>query len=206
MDAQALLGSFGYLIIFLSVFIESGVIIGLVLPLPGFSLLFTAGVFAASSKQFDTIAIIAVGFSAAVLGYIVGYFTGSHYGRKLFYEKNTSKYFTKEQGLATEKFMKKYGYSTLIIGRFLPIIHSLIPIMSGIAKTPFAAFMIVNVLGALVWTISATMLGYYLGQSVPNAQYYIIPFVVASLVVANTPIGKRLISKITKRIDGIEEK
>lgn len=200
-DTQTLLESFGYLVIFASVFIESGVILGLVLPLPGFSLLFTAGVFAATGGQFNPIAIIAIGGLGAILGYVVGYYTGATYGRKLFYQKDTTRYFTREQGEKTEKFMKKYGYSTLIIGRYLPVIHTLAPILSGIAKTPKLPFMVANIAGGLIWAISATLLGYYLGQTLPKAQYLVIPLIIISLLLVHSPIGKRVVARITAKIE-----
>lgn len=202
MGAESLLESFGYMVIFVSVFIECGVLLGLVLPLPGFSLLFAAGVFAATGRM-DEIAIIIVGSLAAIAGYIAGYFTGSKYGRKLFYEKTTSKYFTRQQGLATEKFMKKYGYSSLFLGRFLPIAHNVVPLLSGVAKTPLLPFMVVNVIGGVAWVASSTLLGFYAGQSFANAQYLVLPFVLALIVFANTPFGKRFMVLIVKKIENI---
>lgn len=200
MDVGTLLESFGYFIIFLSVFIESGVILGLVLPLPGFSLLFAAGVFATTDKL-SLLGVIVTGSLAAILGYVVGYYTGLKYGRKLLYEKKTERYFTAKQGKAAEKFMKKYGYSTLIIGRWLPVLHSVAPLLSGIAKTPFTPFMITNIVGGILWVLSSTLLGYYIGQVVPNAQYYIIPFVAALVIIVNTSYGKRLANRITKKVE-----
>lgn len=200
MDTQSLLESFGYLIIFLCVFIESGVILGLVLPLPGFSLLFTAGVLAAGG-QMNPLTVIIVGSVAAILGYVVGYYTGFKYGRQLFYEKNTGKYFTAKQGQATERFMKKYGYSTLVVGRFLPVVHNVAPLLSGVARTPLAPFMIANVIGGIAWVIVSTLLGLYIGKAVPDAQKYVIAFVVATVIFANTPWGRRLWEKIGRRIE-----
>lgn len=202
MDTQSILESVGYIGIFVSVFIECGFILGLVLPLPGFSLLFTASVFAANDKM-DLSTIIIVGISAAILGYISGYFTGKKYGRKLFFEKNTKKYFTQKQGEQTERFMHRYGYSTLIIGRFLPVMHSLAPILSGVAKTPFGPFMLVNVLGAIAWTLTASLSGYYLGKSVPYAQYMAIPLVVFLAIFMNSRRGKGLIRDIGKWFEQI---
>lgn len=199
-DAQSLLESFGYLIIFLCVFIESGVPLGLVLPLPGFSLLFTAGVLAAGG-QMNPVAVIVVGSIAAILGYIVGYYTGFRYGRRLFYEKNTGKYFTAKQGEATERFMKKYGYGTLVIGRFLPVVHNVAPLLSGVAKTPITPFMAANVVGGIVWVIVSTFLGFYIGKAVPDAQKYVIALVVATVIFANTPWGRRLWEKIGSRLE-----
>lgn len=202
MDAGSLLESFGYFIIFLSIFLECGVLLGLILPLPSFSLLFLAGVFATTDKL-DLMSVIIVGSLGAIAGYIVGYYTGLKYGRKLFYEKETKKYFTEKQGKSAERFMKKYGYSTLIIGRWLPVIHSVAPIFSGIAKTRLMPFMIANVVGGFIWVASSTYLGYYLGKVVPNAQYYVLPFIIVGAIAFNTPLGKRIVGRITKRIEEV---
>lgn len=200
MDAGSLLESFGYLIIFVSIFIECGVLLGIILPLPSFSLLFAAGVFVNSDKLSLPI-IISVASVAAILGYVAGYFTGLKYGRKLFYERKTDKYFTAEQGKAAERFMKRHGYSTLVASRWLPVMHNLAPLLSGVAKTPFTPFMVVNVVGGVLWAASTTYAGYYIGKIVPNAQYYIIPFIVAGVVIINTPYGKRVTAQLIKRIE-----
>lgn len=202
MGAETLLESFGYFVIFLCVFIECGVLLGLVLPLPGFSLLFAAGVFAAGGRM-DIAAVITIGSLGAIAGYIAGYFTGAKYGRKLFYEKSTGKYFTKKQGLATEKFMKRYGYSALFVGRFLPVAHNVVPLLSGVAKTPVVPFMVVNVAGGIAWVASSTVLGFYAGQNIPYAQYLVLPFVIALVIFANTPFGKKFMASVTRKIENI---
>jgi membrane-associated protein len=200
MGADSLLESLGYLGIFISVFIECGVPLGLILPLPGWTLLFSAGVLAASDIL-DVPTILAVGILAAILGYIAGYFTGYKYGRKLFFEKPTKKYFTADQGRKTEKFMQKYGRITLVAGRFLAIVHNLAPILSGVAKTPFLSFMILNVIGAVLWVFSGVFLGFFIGRQVPNAPYYVIPLVIIFMIAINTRPGHRLINKISKRLE-----
>lgn len=197
MDTATLLESFGYAVIFVSVFIECGVLLGIILPLPGFTLLFTSGVLAAAGKM-DPVIAIAVGSLAAISGFIVGYYTGSRYGRRLFYEKETRKYFTASQGKTVEKFMNRYGYISLIAGRFLPIVHNIIPLLSGIAKTPFVPFMIVNVAGAVLWVSLAVLLGIFAGQSLPHAEYYGIPILVGAILLANSPLGRRAFKKIAR--------
>lgn len=199
---ESVLESVGYVGIFASVFIECGFLPGLVLPLPGFSLLFTASVFAASG-QMDLPTIIIIGIIAAILGYASGYFTGLKYGRKLFFEKETRKYFTRQQGEMTERFMKKYGYTTLIISRFLPIMHSLAPLLSGVAKTPLLPFMIVNVVGGVAWVLTATLLGYYMGQTIPGAQYFAIPLVIAVLWLVNTRSGHKILMRIAHKVESL---
>jgi membrane-associated protein len=202
MDTAAILESIGYTGIFISVFIECGVPLGLILPLPGYTMLFTAGVFAAGG-HLNFWVIIIIGMLAAVLGYMVGYLTGYRYGRKLFFERKNKKYFTPEQGRKTERFMRRFGYSTLIIGRFIAFVHNLAPILSGIAKTPFGYFMIANVVGAILWVSSAVLLGYYLGQTVPNAQTYVIPVVLSILIFLYSPYGRRLIKKVVGKIEDL---
>lgn len=199
MDSESVLQSIGYIGIFISVFIECGVPLGLILPLPGWSLLFTAGVFAASGSL-DLKISIAVGITAAVLGYLVGYFTGYKYGRKIFFEKQTKKYFTSEQGHRTEKFMKRFGYTTLIIGRFLPFVHNIVPILGGFARLPLLQFMIVNVIGATLWVVSAVLLGFYLGKSIPNSQLYVIPLVILTVIAINTTAGKKFVERLMAKI------
>jgi membrane-associated protein len=202
MDTQSLLESFGYLLIFISVFIECGVPLGLILPLPGFSLLFTAGVFAATGGM-NIYGIIVVGSIAAILGYFAGYYTGFKYGRTLFYEKSTKKYFTREQGQGVEKFMRRYGYLTLVIGRFLPIMHTLAPILSGISKTRILPFTIVNIIGGIMWVLVASFSGYWIGQSVPYAQYIAIPFIVITIIFVNSRYGKRTLDRLTQKIESL---
>lgn len=202
MSVQSILESIGYIGVFLSVFIECGVPLGLILPLPGYSLLFAAGVFAAAGHMNIYIVII-VGIVAAVLGYIVGYYTGIKYGRKLFFEKNTKKYFTEAQGKKAEKFMKRFGYLTLIIGRFIALVHNIAPILSGVARTPFLKFMVANVIGAVIWVLSAVFLGYFVGQKFPSAYIYVIPLIVFILIVANSRTGRKFLRTFLTRIDQI---
>lgn len=167
---------------------------------PGFTLLFTSGVLATTGKL-DLYAIITIGTIAAICGYIVGYATGARYGRRLLYEKNTEKYFTAAQGRAAERFMKRHGYSTLVVSRFLPIMHNVAPLLSGVAKTPYTPFMVANVFGGLLWVVTTTLLGYFLGKVIPNAQYYVIGIVILVAILSNTPYGKRLLQRFGNRIE-----
>ncbi len=201
MDVKQIIESVGYIGVFLSVFLESGVIIAVVLPLPGMSLMFTAGVFAATGKL-NLFILIGVALAAAILGYIFGYFTGHRYGHKLFSGRNR-KYFTPQQYRKVKKFMARYGYLTLIFGRFLPFIHTMAPILSGIAKTPLHGFMIANVIGGTAWVLFATLLGYFLGTTVPHAEYIALPFILLLILILNTPPGKKLVRRLTTKFDQV---
>jgi membrane-associated protein len=99
--------------------------------------------------------------------------------------------------------MDKYGYITLIAGRFLPIMHSLAPLLSGVAKTPIVPFMIVNVVGGVLWVLSASLSGYYIGQVVPHAQYFAIPFVFVLAVYSNSALGRRHLRTLASWLESI---
>jgi membrane-associated protein len=200
MDAGALLESFGYLIIFVSIFIECGLLLGLILPLPSFSLLFAAGVFANTDKL-NLGLVILIASVSAIAGYVVGYFTGYKYGRRLLYEKKTEKYFTEQQGKSAERFMKKHGYSTLILSRWLPVMHNVAPMLGGVSKTPIMPFMLTNVIGGVLWVASTTYAGYFIGKIVPHAQYYILPFIGILIIVMNSPLGKRVATYVIKKVE-----
>lgn len=194
--------SLGYIGIFISVFIECGVPLGLVLPLPGYTLLFSSGVLASSGKL-EVWIVFLIGLLAAILGYVAGYFSGIKYGRKLFFEAQHSKYFTRAQGERAEKFMKRYGYISLIFGRFIAFVHNLMPILGGIAKTPFANFMAANIVGAILWVSSGVFIGYFFGQKLPNAEYYLIALVVIFAIYINSKPGKARMKKFVDKIDDL---
>ncbi len=200
MDITGILQSVGYIGIFLCVLIESGIIFGLLVPLPGFSLLFTAGVFAANDRL-NIYLVLSSGLLGAILGYVIGYITGRRYGRRLFYQYRNQKYFTASQGERIEKFMQKHGYTTLFVGRFMPIIHTVAPIFSGIAKTSIGPFMIINLLGAIAWVCSATFFGYFIGNSLPGAQYYVLLFVLILVAALNTTFARNYIKRLLAKIE-----
>lgn len=168
-----LIESIGYVGVFVIVFVESGIPIGLILPLPGDTLLFSAGLLAAGGT-FNLFPLIATIVAAAILGDSAGYWFGSKYGPKLFAKKNAL--FLNERNLKrTERFYQKYGQGALIIARFLPIFRTLVPIFAGVGSMKYRTFLMYNVLGALLWGVSVTLLGYYLGNLIPNIDHYLLP-------------------------------
>lgn len=196
MDTSQLIESFGYLAVFLCVFLESGIIFGILVPLPGLSLLFTAGILAASGRLSLT-AVLTVGIIAAVSGYAIGYLTGTTLGRRLFYSPRF-KQLTPARLAKAEHFIKRYGFGALIIGRFVPFVHTVAPIVAGAAKMPKTIFSIANVLGGVIWVGGATLAGFYLGRAVPNAELYLIPMVVVIAIAANL-LQKPLLRYISSR-------
>lgn len=198
MGVDQLLQSLGYLGIFVSVFIESGIVIGLVLPLPGFSLLFAAGAFAAAGRL-DLALVLAVGFIASITGYFAGYYSGRVYGRKLFFSPRV-KQLKPEHVEQAEAFYQRHGYVTLVVGRFLPFVHTVAPIIAGLTKMKLIPFTILNIIGAVIWTTTATLLGYYIGQAIPNAEYYIVIVAILVAIAVNLPPVKKQLEKLSAYI------
>ncbi|MEA9356141.1 DedA family protein [Bacteriovorax sp. PP10] len=149
-----------YLILFMIIFCETGVV---VLPfLPGDSLLFAIGAFAArGSFDFWTISLTLL--VAAILGDSLNYTIGKYVGPKVFY-KNDSKFFNKGHLLKAQAFYEKYGAKTIIIARFIPIVRTFAPFVAGIGEMTYKKFMTYNVVGAVSWIFIFIPLGYFFGN------------------------------------------
>ena len=144
------------------IFAESGLLIGFFLP--GDTLLFTSG-FLVSAGIFnvDIHVLVFVLFLAAVLGDSTGYAFGSKVGRRL-YEKPDSRLFKKAHLEAAEKFYAKYGGKTIIFARFIPAVRTFAPIVAGASNMRYRTFLLFNIVGALLWAVGITYLGYFLGS------------------------------------------
>lgn len=175
------LGYFSYLAIWGIIFAESGLLVGFFLP--GDSLLVTAGFLASQGKL--NIAILIIGcFICAVLGDNVGYFTGYKFGRKLFRKDNYQKHLEK-----TQSFYKRHGKKTIVLARFVPIVRTFAPIIAGVGAMNYRTFMFYNLIGGFVWTFGVTLLGYFLGKSLPAEQVdkYLLPIILLIIVVSLVP-------------------
>jgi membrane-associated protein len=144
------------------VFAESGLLIGFFLP--GDTLLFTTGFLVqAGILKIDINVLVGVLFLAAVLGDSVGYAFGNRIGRKL-YQRPDSRLFKKAHLEAAEKFYKKYGGKTIILARFVPAVRTFAPIVAGASNMKYSVFLLFNVIGAFLWAVGITYLGYFLGK------------------------------------------
>lgn len=168
LDPVNLLNSFGTWVLLgllLVVFIESGLLFPL---LPGDSLLFTAGLIAASKsteiEPFAPIGVLLVLIPiAAIAGDQVGYLIGSRGGTALF-KNNDAKIFKKAYIDESHAFFEKHGPITIVLARFVPIVRTYAPLVAGAAKMKYSVFLTYNVLGGVLWGAGVTMLGYLLGQ------------------------------------------
>ncbi|MES2588401.1 MAG: VTT domain-containing protein [Bacteroidota bacterium] len=153
-----------YIILFLVIFIETGLV---VMPfLPGDSLLFTAGLFAASG-DLNLFYILGLLVFAAILGDNVNYWIGRKIGLGVFHWKIRGRQLVKEKHLeTTEAFFEKNGTKAIIMARFVPFVRTFTPFAAGIGKMNYRRFFVFDVLGGFLWIFSLTLAGYFLGNVV----------------------------------------
>lgn len=157
-----------YLVLFLIIFLETGLI---VFPfLPGDGLLFSAGVIAASSDLHIMI-LLPLLIMAAITGNYFNYAIGKKIGDKIEHTKNrfAQKYLVKSI-IQTRKFYEKHGKKSIIIGRFFPVIRTYIPFLAGTVKFNYPLFGRYTVIGSIIWVPFFTLTGYFLGE-IPWIQY-----------------------------------
>ncbi len=153
-------GTLTYVILFIIVFLETGVV---VTPfLPGDSLLFAAGAFA-SLGVLDLPTLCAVLVVAAILGDTVNYWIGNFVGPKIFHREDV-RFLNKRHLQRTHDFYEKYGGKTIIIARFVPIIRTFAPFVAGIGAMSYKRFIVYNVAGALLWVAVCVSAGYLFGN------------------------------------------
>ena len=155
-------GLWTYLILFLIVFCETGLV---VTPfLPGDSLLFAAGALAATEGSPLSVWLLFVLLCvAAIIGDTVNYWIGSYLGPKVFRQEK-SRFFKKEYLLRTQRFYEKYGAKTIIIARFVPIIRTFAPFVAGIGSMNYLKFITYNVVGGIIWVTVCLFAGYLFGN------------------------------------------
>jgi membrane-associated protein len=191
LNPTALAKDFGYIGIFLALFLESGIFFGFFLP--GDSLLFTAGLLA-SQGILNIYLLIPVAVAAAVLGNNVGYYTGKRID-KVWAGKKDSFWLSQKRISEAHDFFDKKGAESLILARFVPAVRTFVPIVAGIAKMPYGTFFKFNALGGLLWGILLPILGYTLGKSVPNIDKYLLPAVGIIIVISVLPVLIPMIKK-----------
>lgn len=177
----ASLGPLTYVILFIIVFAETGLV---VVPfLPGDSLLFAVGAVSSSTDLNFWIAYIVL-LLAAILGDSVNYWIGNKIGPRVFAKEN-SRVFKKEYLEKTREFYDKYGGKTIILARFVPIVRTFAPFVAGVGKMHYRTFFTYNIIGGFVWVTSLMWAGKLFG-SIPfvekNFEYVVIGIVLFSLL------------------------
>ena len=179
----------GYLGLFLIIFAETGILIGVFFP--GESLLLSAGLLS-SLGYFDIRLVIPIVIVAAVLADSAGYAVGKKYGSKIFHRKN-SLLFDQRYIAQSEKFYKDHGGKTVIIARFLPFIRTIAPILAGVGRMRYPVFLVYNFVGAILWSVVISLFGFYLGQQIPDADQHILLLIVIIVFICFAPTALALV-------------
>ena len=126
-------------------------------------MLFTAGLFIGTGALGVPLWVACLAlFLAAFVGDQIGYFIGNEAGPKIF-RRPDSRFFKQEYVDKTHAFFEKYGGRAIVLARFVPFVRTYIPVAAGVGKMPYSHFVKYNVIGALVWGVGVTLLGYWLG-------------------------------------------
>ena len=185
LDPEHLIETFGTIGLLLVIYAESGLLLGLVFP--GDSLLFTAGLFAATDKFGLNIWAIAIGcFVAAFTGSQTGYWFGRRFGPGLF-RRPDSRLFKHEYVEHSRAFFEKHGPKTIVLARFVPFVRTLAPMLAGIGEMPRRTFIAFNALGALLWATGVSLAGFFLGKTIPDVDKYLLPIIAVIFLVSVTP-------------------
>jgi membrane-associated protein len=174
-------GAWVYLILFLIIFAETGLV---VTPfLPGDSLLFVAGTLAAAGGM-DVVLLMVLLCIAAILGDSVNYAIGKRVGDRLV---KSGRFIRQEHIDRTHAFYEKYGGKTIVIARFVPIVRTFAPFVAGMGQMDYGRFLLFNVTGGMLWVLSLTTAGYFFGN-LPivkdNLSLVVIGIVIASIMPA----------------------
>lgn len=157
--STVLTGWLGYLVLFLIVFAESGLLVGFFLP--GDSLLFTVGVVAGAGKL-NVAGMIVMLAIASMTGDGIGFLLGNKIGYRLF-EKGNSRIFRREYLDRTHAFYERHGGKTILYAKFVPIIRTFAAFIAGVGKMHYSRFLLFNVGGAVGWVTLMVLMGYFLG-------------------------------------------
>ncbi|MEK7219093.1 MAG: DedA family protein [Patescibacteria group bacterium] len=175
-------GYLAYGVLFLIIFLES---FPPTLFLPGDSLLFITG-FLASQGYFDIVLLVGILFIASVLGYIFSYSMGKKI-RNFILNSNDKYWFKKRHLEYTEKFYKKYGNKTLVLGRFIPIVRSFSPTLAGAVEMDHKQFIKYVLIGGFLWIGGIISIGFYLGRIIPNAEKLLTPIILSIIFISLLP-------------------
>ena len=185
------IGPLVYLLVPLIIFSETGLMVGFFLP--GDSILFTAGALAGLGViNVNLFLLVTLLLIAAIAGNSTGYLIGKHAGRRLFKRKD-SRFFKQEYLHTAEEFYQQHGGKAVMLAQFIPIIRTFNPIVTGISKMHYLRFIAFNVIGAILWTIGVTLLGFFsfraFGQLIDPSKIdmYLLPIIFLIVLISISP-------------------
>lgn len=188
LSPHSLLSSFGALGVFVVLFAETGLLVGIFLP--GDSLLFTAGLLC-TTKTHDSLhlslpAILVAAAAGALLGAEVGYLIGRRAGPALVESDRSRLQLAVRRA---QEYLGRYGPAkAIVIGRFIPFVRTVINPLAGIVGVSARTFAISQVIGGLLWSLGVTVAGYLLGSRIPSIDKYLLPIVALVVVISLIPV------------------
>jgi membrane-associated protein len=198
LDAHTVVSSLGLIGVLAIIFMETGLLIGLIFP--GGEVVFLAGIAASGTgaailgdAKLSAPLLFALAPIAAIVGGEVGYWFGKKFGRKFFDRPNT-RFFNQKMVAATEKWLLKYGpRKALVFGRFVPFARTLINPVCGVANLDRKLFSTWNAIGAIIWTQVAMGIGYLLGDAIKGSvNEYLYPAVGIIVLISLLPLIKAI--------------
>ena len=190
-------GLWTYLILFLVIFVETGVVI---LPfLPGDSLLFAAGALAANPKMHFSVLVFGIlFFIAAFVGDTCNFFIGRTAGYRLVHHKFFSQFIKEDNIKDAELYFEKYGSTSIILGRYIPIIRTFVPFVAGLSQFPVSSFIKRSFIAALSWTVIAAGAGYLFGN-IPFVKTHFSAIILAIVFVTLLPSAITVVKTSKKK-------
>lgn len=193
LDPTSIVQTLGLLGVTLTLFAETGLLVGVLLP--GDSLLFVAGLAASTAAlktfgfQLPLVLLLIFSAVAAIVGAQVGYVIGHKYGRPLFARQG--RFFNQAKVDRAEALLERYGVGrALVLARFIPFVRTVIPPMCGILNINIRKYTLWNIIGGLVWTQTVILLGYFLGEQIDgDIDRYLLPIIGAIIIVSVFPIA-----------------
>jgi len=182
-----------YAILFLIIFMETGLVFTPFLP--GDSLLFAAGAFAALGSL-NIAVLLLILFIAAVLGDTANYWIGHYFGKQLIAHPKIP--IDEKHIEETQKFYKKYGGKTIIMARFIPFVRTFAPFVAGIGTMDYTYFLIYNTVGAALWVALATLAGFFFGN-ISFVKHNFSLVIIGVVLISVIPIFFEIVSRKLKR-------
>jgi membrane-associated protein len=177
----------GFLIIILFVFAETGLLLGLIVP-GGESLLFTAGLLVSTQTlQVNITTLLLSIILAAFAGDMLGFYIGRRFKERL-YKKNDSWYFKKKYLTLAEKYIEEHKKSSLIFGKFLPVIRPFTPAITGTTRMSVTKFISLSIAAVVLYVTAFTLAGFLLGAKFPQIKDYLGYILPISILVALIPV------------------
>ena len=204
LDAKEIVATLGTLGVLATLFIETGLLVGLLLP--GDSLLFVAGIAASGTakelfgNQLSYTQLLIWAPIAATVGSQCGHWLGAKHGRP-FFDRPNSRFFNQERVAQTERWLMKYGLGkALILSHFIPFVRTLINPLCGIIGIPAKKFFIWNIIGSYIWAVSLITAGYLLGERLEGSvDKYLLPIVALIIALSLAPIAIEFLKDRKKR-------